>query len=277
MHKQIFLAKFSKFGYKLTYGTGLIRSKFMRKMLQKRVDSGKKLFPDLDGLVCLPKNNLININKSIKKKPDTLLPTQVIDHFIDKSDYRAIMNYCMCRDSNKCKDYPIELGCLFMGEAAEKIHPDLCRPASKAEAKAHIRKCSEAGLVHTAGRTIFDAIWLNVKPAGKLFTVCNCCPCCCITTAFPYMPKEIGSSLLIKTPGIDIEVNGNCTLCGKCVESCVYGGIELSGDRAVITDECKTCGRCVEICPQKALNIKITDKNYIRKTIEFLEPKVDFS
>lgn len=276
MHKQLLLAKLSKFGYKMTYGTGLVRSNFVRNMLQKRLDKGKKLYPDMDGLVCLPKNNLININKSVKKKSDILLPTQIIDHFIDKSDYRAIMNYCMCRDSNKCKDYPVELGCLFMGEAAKKIHPDLCRPATKAEAKEHIRKCGEAGLVHTAGRTIFDALWLDVKPASKLFTVCNCCPCCCITIAFPYMPKEI-NNLLTKTPGIEIEVNDQCTNCGKCAEVCVYGGIEMTGERAFITDECKTCGRCAEICPQKAININIKDKNYVKKTIELLEPKVDFS
>jgi hypothetical protein len=90
------------------------------------------------------------------------------------------MNTCLCRDAKQCKDYPIDLGCLFLGEAALGINPRLGRGVTKREALEHIRRCREAGLVHLIGRNKLDTVWLGVGPGDKLLTICHCCPCCCL-------------------------------------------------------------------------------------------------
>lgn len=275
--KQSFNAKFSKFGYKLIYKPKLFKYRLLKdtpersRKMRKRME---KLIPKDDALICLPKNEVL-IDKKIAKPGDTVLPTQVIDHFIEKSSFRAIMNYCFCRDANNCKDYPIEYGCLFMGEAARGLHPDHHRSVTKEEAREHIRKCREAGLVHLAGRANLDTIQFVIGPHDKLFTVCNCCPCCCIALATQYMPLEL-TDWFYKMPGVDVTVNAEeCVGCEKCQPHCIFGGLEMSDEgKAVITDGCRACGRCVEACPTGAIKISF-DETAVQQTIDFLSPKVD--
>jgi heterodisulfide reductase subunit A len=51
-----------------------------------------------------------------------------------------------------------------------------------------------------------------------------------------------------------------CTACGKCLDACPYGAIEmgLAGERsvAVISETgCKGCGGCVPVCPENAIDL----------------------
>ncbi len=100
-----------------------------------------------DDIIYLPRNQAIQINKSLDVPEEMALPSQVVEHFIEKSNYHWIMNVCICRDAMKCEDYPVDLGCLFLGEAALGINPQLGRHVTKEEALEHVRHCREAGLV----------------------------------------------------------------------------------------------------------------------------------
>lgn len=274
MDKQLRYAKISKMLYKIVYKPRLYRFDLTKKfpsLAKKQRKSMEKFVPADDALICVPNNKVI-INQKIDKKGDVVLPTQVIDHFIEKSNFRAIMNYCICRESNSCKDYPIELGCLFMGEAAKGIHPEMCRVVTKEEAREHVRKCQKAGLIHLVGRAKLDTIWLNIGPHEKLFTVCNCCPCCCISLAVPYMSPQL-TDWFYRMPGVSVKVTDKCIACGKCLDACIYGGIVLEGESASITDQCRGCGRCVEVCPQKAIELH-WDKASVKKSIDFLSSRV---
>ncbi len=276
MDKKMFLARFSKLFYKLTWKPRLYRYDLSRKFPNFSQKMARKLIPEGDELICLPRNEtVIDINHKLGDQQNIVLPTQVIDHFIDQSSYRVIMNFCICRDSNKCQDYPRELGCLFLGEAARGIHPDLCRPATKEEAKEHIRKCDEAGLVHLIGRAYLDCVWLGIGPHDKLFTICNCCPCCCISLAVPYMSEHL-TDWFHKMPGVRIAVNDNCVGCGKCTEVCIYEGIQvINKGKATITDGCRACGRCINVCKTGAIELIIEDENYVDNTIERLAANVN--
>ncbi len=75
-------------------------------------------------------------------------------------------------------------------------------------------------------------------------------------------------------PGVDISVTEACVGCGKCVEACMFGGVTLEGDMAVLNEECRACGRCAEICPSQALQLSLDD-NYVKDTIDLLSPIVD--
>ena len=237
----------------------------------------KFLEPDDKG-ICLPQEGAIPIHKELDSPVEIVPPVQVIDYFIDKCSHIARMNSCMCRTSNDCRAYDhFDHSCLFLGEAAKDIHPDLCQTITKEEAKKHIRRCREAGLMSLIARAKFDALWLGVGPGDKLLTVCSCCPCCCMSIMLPKVGKPLKKTLgraFAKMPGVDITVNEGCVGCGKCVEACMFGGVTLEGDMAVLNEECRACGRCAEVCPSKALQLSLDD-HYVRDAIDLLSPIID--
>ena len=122
-----------------------------------------------DDILYLPKEQVIKVNEDLGKQEDVVLPSKIVEHFINESSHRRIINFCICRDSIKCEDYPIELGCLFLGEAAKGISPEISRVVTKEEALEHVKKCREAGLIQLIGRNKLDAVWLNVSPGEAVF------------------------------------------------------------------------------------------------------------
>jgi len=236
-----------------------------------------------DDLVYLPMDRTIQIHAAIERPMDMVLPSQVVEHFIEQASYHWIMNFCLCRDSNHCKDYPVEYGCLFLGEAVLGINPALGHRVSKAEALEHARLCREAGLVHLVGRNKLDTVWLGVSPGEKLLTICNCCPCCCLWKILPVVSQSIADKVT-KMPGVKVVVGELCQGCGTCTQdACFVGAIQLvdgpadlrPDSRAEIGEECRGCGRCVEICPNGAIEITIEQGMYIQGTIERIAPLVE--
>ncbi|MEM4736162.1 MAG: 4Fe-4S binding protein [Candidatus Thorarchaeota archaeon] len=226
-----------------------------------------------DDIIYLPKDDVfrrsIPVGESLDVPVEMALPSQVVHHFIDSTSYHWIMNFCICRESSHCKDYPRDYGCLFLGEAVLGINPSLGRRVTREEAHEYIRKCDEAGLVHLIGRNKLDAVWLNVSPGEKLLTICNCCPCCCLWRVLPVIDRGIGRRVT-RMPGVSVLVNGRCEGCGTCVRSnvCFVNAITLMNGRAQISDECRGCGRCVEVCPKGAIELRIDNKAYLNDSIK---------
>lgn len=54
------------------------------------------------------------------------------------------MDSCLCRSSNDCKDYPHDLGCIFLGPTTKKIPRAICHEATVDEALDHVDKADEA-------------------------------------------------------------------------------------------------------------------------------------
>ena len=230
-----------------------------------------------DDIIYLPNDRVIRINKPVSVPDQMVLPSQVVEHFIEEANYHWVMNTCLCRDASRCKDYPITLGCLFLGEAALGINPKLGRRVTKEEAHDHVKRCREAGLVHLIGRNKLDPIWLGVGPGNKLLTICNCCPCCCLWRILPHIAPQIGDKTT-KMPGVTITVTEQCVGCGTCTQGvCFVDAIRLVDNRAVRSDACRGCGRCVDVCPQRAIEISIGDGQVVEKTIGRLSKLVDVS
>ncbi len=229
-----------------------------------------------DDIIYLPQDKVIQVNKEVEEQVDIVLPSQVIKHFIEKANYHWVMNFCICRESMECKDYPTKLGCLFLGEAVLDINPHLGRRVTKEKALEHLKRCQEAGLVQMIGRNKLDASWLGVKPGYKLLSICNCCPCCCLWRIAPVLDPKIGRKIK-KMPGVKVRVNiDKCIGCGTCTRGiCFVEAIHLSNNRAVISEECRGCGRCVDVCLQKAINLTIDDAQFVKKSIERIEKLVD--
>ena len=104
----------------------------------------------------------------LARDAQVVVPSALCDYLIDRMDYHVVMNFCICRRSNDCADYPRDYGCLFMGDAARGINPEWGRPVSRDEAKAHLRKCEETGLIHFLGKAKLDALWLGVGPGDEV-------------------------------------------------------------------------------------------------------------
>jgi len=236
----------------------------------------KKMLFDKNDVTILTKEKVVEIklNKEINPPDNIVLPSKVVEHFIEKSSYRFIMDFCLCREAMDCKNYPIELGCIFMGESARNIPKELGRSATKKEALKHVEKCRKAGLVHLIGRDKLDETWLGVGSKIPLVTICNCCNCCCLWRMLPNLNDKL-SSTVKKMPGVEIKVNENCTACGKCTKNiCFVDAIKIKNGIAKISDDCRGCGRCVEICPNDAIELIIKDDDFINKTIERIKKAV---
>ena len=238
-----------------------------------------KMLFEGDNIVYLPKDvvaqKTIQVNQQLSQPEEVVLPSEIVHHFIEKANYHWIMNFCICRSSSNCKDYPIDYGCLFMGEAIEGINPELGRRVTKEEAHEYVRKCRDAGLVHLIGRNKLDATWLGVSPGDKLLTVCNCCPCCCLWKILPDLDPRIGRKVT-KMTGVHVKVTDDCVGCSMCTENvCFVNAISLVDGQAMISDQCRGCGRCVEICPENAIKMTIDNSLFVDDTIERISAVVD--
>ncbi|MFW9943077.1 MAG: DUF362 domain-containing protein [Candidatus Thorarchaeota archaeon] len=228
-----------------------------------------------DDIIYLPQDKAINLNKSLGEYEEFVLPSQVLEYFIYKAKNHWVMNFCICRSSMDCQDYPAELGCLFLGDAVLDINPQLGRLVTKEQALEHLRKCREAGLVQMIGRNRLDAQWLGVSPGEKLLSICNCDPCCCLWRVSSILAPKIGSKIK-KMPGVVVRVNDKCIGCGTCVKGiCFVNAINLKDNRAVITQECRGCGRCVSVCPQNAIELLIDDEKFVKKSIKEIDNIID--
>ena len=206
----------------------------------------------------------IPINKELEKDDSTVLPRQIVEEMIKKSSARMILPVCLCRTGCRCKDYPMGLGCLFLGEATKKADPSMGKQVSVEEALEHMNKAIDAGLIPQIGRVDADPFMLRIKSEHwrRFLTLCFCCPCCCIAMRnMDSWSPEI-KELMHGLEGLTIEISDECNGCGTCVENCFAHAMKMHRDRAYIDfNACKGCGICAEKCPQDAISIRVDDGN----------------
>jgi ferredoxin len=233
----------------------------------------ERWFFDADRLFYLPRDGVVPVHEAIAPVEETPLPSRLVEGLIDRASTLWVMDRCLCRDANGCRDYPVDLGCLFLGEAAAGINPALGHPVSREEALAHLRRCREAGLVHMVGRNKLDTLWLGVGPGSRLLTVCHCCPCCCLWRVLPYLAPQIGDKMTAM-PGLSVQVGPGCTGCGACASVCFVDAVAVVDGRAVIGEACRGCGRCAEACPLGAIEV-VVDDGYLERAAGAIAAVVD--
>jgi ferredoxin len=239
-----------------------------------------------DDIIILPKDEvakaslqkvrIIQMGKEVEPS-NIMLPSQVIEHFISISRYIFLMDHCMCRSSSECKDYPIDLGCIFLGRGTLKIPLNMGHMVTKEEALEHLRRCREAGLVHLIGRDKIDSVWLGTGGKENLLSICSCCPCCCLWKMLPDLSSSIRATVTIM-PGVSVRVDEKqCNGCGACVKKgiCYLNAIQLKDDKAIIGEMCRGCGRCVEFCPRQAIDLVIEESDFLSASIKRIESLVD--
>ncbi|TXT55388.1 MAG: 4Fe-4S ferredoxin [Candidatus Thorarchaeota archaeon] len=220
-----------------------------------------------DDITYLPKDIVIPINKEIGAPESRVVPSQILENFLDRAENIFLMDFCPCRTSMKCESHSRDLGCIFMGKAAADINPELGRLVSAKAAKEHLRRCREEGLVHMIGRQKLDAVWLNVGPIENLLSICNCCSCCCLWRVIPHIHPNI-SKKIKRLEGVKVEVSEDCIGCRTCIDAgCFADAIRMVNGKAMITEECRGCGRCVELCPEEAIDLSFENPDILDKII----------
>jgi ferredoxin len=239
------------------------------------------LYLPRDGTLLPPAadSRVVSVHQSIPPAESTLLPSLVVEHFIQTATYLFIMEHCLCREAGDCHDYPHDLGCLFLGEAVLEINPSLGHMVNRDEALAHVRRAHQAGLFHLIGRNRMDALFLGAGPNTRLMTICNCCPCCCAFKMAPQLSPEINAHIS-RMPGLEVHIGEECVGCGVCSqEVCFVNAIHLGEDgRAHINNRhCRGCGRCAEVCPQDAIHLHLLEGRGAEEVIHQLSGLVDVS
>ncbi len=233
----------------------------------------KKLFEG-DDMIVLPKDKvarrrIVETNLEVEDAgARTVLPSDVVKEVLSMTDDIFIMDFCLCRRSNGCQDYPVDRGCIFLGNGVHRIPEDFGHIATREEAFAYVDECSDLGLVHIIGRNRLDSIWLNTGRKNDLMTICNCCPCCCLWNFVRDVSDEI-SSVYRRMESVEVSVDPErCIGCGMCSEICFTRAARIRDGRCDIDQvACRGCGRCAEICPKDAIQITY-DPAAIRKEAE---------
>jgi ferredoxin len=272
MSRPMWMVRLIRKGFPYRYmGAKLTRVPGLGRGIERMMFAG-------DDLMFLPSRRVVAVGEDVDASPSEVVPWQVVESFIERAGFMWVMDTCICRESMGCKDYPVDLGCLFLGEAARGINPALGRPVTKDQALEHLRKCRDAGLFHLVGRNKVDAVWLNVRPEDRLLTVCNCCTCCCFWKILPDVAGRVASNIT-KMPGLEVKVTEKCVGCGTCLTAnCMAEAVSIVDGHAVISAECRGCGHCAEVCPEGAIEISFeVGEDLVARAVERLSAHVDVS
>jgi ferredoxin len=241
------------------------------------------LFRDIAVRHSEPENSFgsyIPINASLGTFENQLMPEKMIDHFIDKAKVFYLQYNCMCRVFHDCQDHERTLGCMYMGDDSLTISmpPEKGRFVSKEEAREHVKKSIENGLVPLFGRSPGETNAIGATDTGHIMSMCFCCPCCCVNGK---IAKDATFAVqgFTRMEGLTVEVDPNiCVGCGTCLDVCVFVGRDVIDGKAVIDQErCLGCGRCERACPNGAINITIDDPKRVEQHIQSIEESVDVS
>jgi len=199
-------------------------------------------------------------NLDLGELPKNIIPYEQARRILIENPENIAVIDCVCRTLRGEKGcYPRDV-CIMIGdpwvdwimEHTPEMHP---RRITQAEALTILRECHERGNVHAA--------FFKDAAAGRLYHICNCCPCCCTALkAQNYVgaPMFGGSGFVAQ---IDAE---KCVKCGICVEHCNFLALRKNEDGGVAVDEgrCKGCEACATKCPAKAIRFCLVDESVLK-------------
>lgn len=216
--------------------------------------------------------SFIPVGENVELPSSVIPPREAIMDFLDRASYRALADECICRVGAKCRDYPLEVGTIFMGEGARDLHPTVGRSVSVEEAARHVDRALGMGLVPLVGHLMVDSKLFGMKKFDRFLTLCFCCECCCMFLKNMRYIKDAWPDTVLPIDGVSIEVTDDCTGCGACVPVCPVEGISVIEERAVMDDLCFACGCCANACPASAIEVTVSPDS---KVLEELRSRVE--
>jgi ferredoxin len=217
-----------------------------------------------------PLNEVTSIPIGVELPPseNVVMPTQVVERFLEKASTIVIFDECVCRKKFGCTNHPVHIGCMALGKGADRVHPSHGKRATADEAREHVREAAKAGLIANIAHVWIDVVAFGLPDFKHLMFICFCDDCCCMYRTDMKRPGPTLNRAYHRLPGISIEMKEElCDGCGVCAEGCFAGKIEMTGGRAHILEDCKGCARCVQACPRGALSLKLDDGDVLFKRL----------
>ncbi|MHA2474120.1 MAG: DUF362 domain-containing protein [Promethearchaeota archaeon] len=222
----------------------------------------------------------IPVNLSAGEFENEVIPLNIFKHFIDKASH-IVVRPCGCRERFKCQDHDISLGCMYLGDdVLQIIDPEPLndvKVVTKEEALDHVKRAIENGLIPILGRAVGELRGFGKEDTGHNLSCCFCCTCCCINAKVTTYGSVAMPKFYKRMEGLSVEVDpAQCIGCEKCLEVCVFRGMELVDDKVKVNQQfCLGCGRCEGVCPEGAISIKINEPTQINKFVSKVEKYVD--
>lgn len=200
------------------------------------------------------------------KGEKVVLPIDLIKETLKTVNYIAGMDSCLCRDATGCEDFPADIGCLFMGEAAKNaVKNGLGRQFTYEEACARVDLAAQHGLMG-------QAVWIEVEQLlwgvpndlmDQFLEICFCCPCCCITMRLARNATEKERHRFQPagwTAVADLTSCIGCKACNSGPHGCPVEAISFREDGKVEINQetCVGCGICKTKCAENVIKIKQT-------------------
>ena len=226
--------------------------------------TGIKLYPDMErqtSTLVMPLN--VDVTDQGEK---VVVPLDLIKESLKKVTYIAGMDTCLCREANQCKDYPVDVACLFLGEPAKTVvKHGLGRFFTYEEACARVDEAARHGLMG-------QAVWIEVEQMlwgvrndemDRFLEICFCCPCCCIAMRLARNATPAERHRFHPSSWTAVPDRTKCIGCGACSEGphgCPVEAISYDhGGKVVIDQElCVGCGICKSRCEVGVIQIKQT-------------------
>ncbi len=238
----------------LRYGNWL-----MPKLYQK--SWYKKMLNSTFGPVKKPKvqSRVVPLHAEVSQSKNAIVPYQLVDDFIDKAGFIIILNECICRRGMECKDYPIDFGCIMLGEGSRvMLEAGHGKEATAKEAKAYARKGAEHGFAVFAAQAKAEEqmMGIPVDKRHQFIELCFCCPCCCIAMSnLKYYTPEVKKHNFVSV-GFVAKALPDCKGCKDCVDACPAGAIRVNGNKVwVKEDDCIGCGVCQLKCKHDSIKL----------------------
>ena len=226
--------------------------------------TGIKLYPDMErqtSTLVMPLN--VDVTDQGEK---VVVPLDLIKESLKNVTYIAGMDTCLCREANQCKDYPVDVACLFLGEPAKTVvKHGLGRFFTYEEACARVDEAARHGLMG-------QAVWIEVEQMlwgvrndemDRFLEICFCCPCCCIAMRLARNATSHERHRFHPSGWTAVPDRTKCVGCGKCTEEhngCPVEAISIGEDGKVVIDQemCVGCGICRSRCGFDVIKLKQT-------------------
>lgn len=212
----------------------------------------------IDGQGNLSQAHILPIHRDLDYRGgdrSVVAPIDLVRKAVEQSSYRVIKHRCFCRDGCGCKEYPIDLGCIMLGEGCRTmVGRGTARAVAVDEALAHLERAAALGLVCLTMWIGMEMLVLGIpdRDHERVVEVCFCCPCCCQGLKFfkHYDPAFLSRFRSIGWRPRNTEA---CTSCGRCAEACPMDALRVHGGGILVEGACIGCGLCAYRCPERAI------------------------
>ena len=191
---------------------------------------------------------IITVDQEIPLRDlEQIIPYPMARDFVLKALPDVAVYECGCRHARANPCQPTQV-CMVIGQPFVDFmlehNPKSTRRVTQAGALELLQAEHERGHLHSA--------FFGHKFMDRLFTICNCCKCCCggIEAMVKYGIPMIASS------GYVAQVDETlCTACATCEDACPFGAVQVDGTAVVDWEICMGCGVCVGQCPNEARSL----------------------